>query len=209
MGNLGAVCRSADGRLRHTTACITLPSTALMLHHCLASLFWANLALYIKSPRIEQTPEPAKNLFTLLHSISPNRLSNTTWCMHPYLLLPYSLRLSAALGLGAVHCINTDTKRYRARKKRNSAGAEKWLDVRMWDSPSDCINTARAAGFHVVATHFDPEAVSIHDVDWTQPTAVVLGNERDGEASLFFLRGAVPERKGTLLSKVGCIFLLQ
>ncbi|DBA76390.1 TPA: hypothetical protein ACH3X1_010096 [Trebouxia sp. C0004] len=89
-------------------------------------------------------------------------------------------RSADALGLGAVHCINAESQRYRARKQRNSAGAEKWMDIRMWDSPASCIQTAQAAGYHVVATHFDPDAVSIHDIDWTQPTAVILGNEREG-----------------------------
>lgn len=93
------------------------------------------------------------------------------------------IRCSAALGLGAVHCINAESQRYRARKQRNSAGAEKWMDIRMWDSPVSCIQTAKAAGYHVVATHFDPDAVSIHDVDWTQPTAVILGNEREGDST--------------------------
>ena len=81
-----------------------------------------------------------------------------------------------------MHCINAESQRYRARKQRNSAGAEKWMDIRMWDSPASCIQTAKAAGYHVVATHFDPDAVSIHDVDWTQPTAVILGNEREGNS---------------------------
>lgn len=52
---------------------------------------------------------------------------------------------------------------------------------RMWDSPSACIADAKAAGYHVVATHMDASAIPMHAVDWTQPTAVILGNERDGE----------------------------
>lgn len=54
------------------------------------------------------------------------------------------------------------------------------MDVRLWDSATDCISSAKAAGYHVVATQFDAQAVSIHEIDWTQPTAVVLGNERAG-----------------------------
>ena len=54
------------------------------------------------------------------------------------------------------------------------------MDVRMWDTAASCIENAKASGYRVVATHFDPEAVSIHDVDWTQPTAILLGNEREG-----------------------------
>ncbi|KAL3153380.1 hypothetical protein ABBQ38_011719 [Trebouxia sp. C0009 RCD-2024] len=89
-------------------------------------------------------------------------------------------RSADALGLGALHCINAESQRYRARKQRNSAGAEKWMDVRMWDTAASCINNAKASGYRVVATHFDPAAVSIHDVDWTEPTAILLGNEREG-----------------------------
>lgn len=57
------------------------------------------------------------------------------------------------------------------------------MDVRMWDTAASCINHAKASGYRVVATHFDPAAVSIHDVDWTQPTAILLGNEREGRAT--------------------------
>lgn len=34
----------------------------------------------------------------------------------------------------------------------------------------------------MVVTHLTAEAVDIKDVDWTKPTAIVLGNEKDGEA---------------------------
>ena len=94
--------------------------------------------------------------------------------------LPHFSADVAALGLGAVHCINAESQRYRARKQRNSAGAEKWMDVRMWDAAASCISNAKASGYRVIATHFDSDAVTIHEVDWTQPTAIILGNEREG-----------------------------
>lgn len=51
----------------------------------------------------------------------------------------------------------------------------------MWDSASACIADAKAAGFRVVATHMNAASVGMHEVDWSQPTAIILGNERDGE----------------------------
>ena len=36
----------------------------------------------------------------------------------------------------------------------------------------------------MVVTHLTADAVDIKDVDWTKPTAIVLGNEKDGEALL-------------------------
>jgi tRNA (guanosine-2'-O-)-methyltransferase len=38
----------------------------------------------------------------------------------------------------------------------------------------------REMGYQVVATHLSPNAVDISSVDWTRPTAVVLGNEKEG-----------------------------
>lgn len=63
---------------------------------------------------------------------------------------------------------------------RTSGGAEKWLDVRLWRTSTDAILAAKAAGYRVVATHLREDAVDVRDVDWSVPTAVVLGNERAG-----------------------------
>lgn len=84
-----------------------------------------------------------------------------------------------ALGMGALHIINTSKHRYK-QSARNSAGAEKWLDVKSFESPMECINSAKAAGFQVVVTHLAEDAVDIKDIDWTLPTAIVLGNEKHG-----------------------------
>ncbi len=35
-------------------------------------------------------------------------------------------------------------------------------------------------GYQVVATHMRENSISIQEVDWTRPTAVVLGNEHEG-----------------------------
>lgn len=32
----------------------------------------------------------------------------------------------------------------------------------------------------VVVTHLRADAIDVRDVDWTRPTAIVLGNEREG-----------------------------
>lgn len=84
-----------------------------------------------------------------------------------------------ALGLGALHIINDSGHRYK-QSARNSAGAEKWLDIKVFKSAMECIDSAKAAGFQVVVTHLAEDAIDIKDVDWTLPTAIVLGNEKDG-----------------------------
>ncbi len=116
------------------------------------------------------------------------------------------------------------------QSRRSSAGADKWLDVQVFDSaevsaglsggsrafdvvagPShcraadcavhrpnfsrkavrlaalcshssqDCLLRAKRLGYQVVATHLRADAVDISQVDWTRPTAFVMGNEEKGE----------------------------
>jgi tRNA(Leu) C34 or U34 (ribose-2'-O)-methylase TrmL len=82
------------------------------------------------------------------------------------------------MGLGAVHAVVPGSK--LKQSKRTTAGAEKWLDVRLWDSTRDCLSAFRSAGYQIVTTHLSAASVNIQDVDWTKKTAFVLGNERDG-----------------------------
>ena len=153
--------------------------------------------------------------------------------------------LPAALGFGAVHCINNHEPDRFKQSRRSSAGSEKWLDVQVrrgarplftvhapcfwpqrpagrrpspqqppgsaapaaslpgaalaprsdllptnplpvrlspqvFDTTAECLGAAKAAGFQIVVAQLAPDAVPIGEVDWTRPTAVVLGNEKDG-----------------------------
>jgi hypothetical protein len=47
----------------------------------------------------------------------------------------------------------------------------------------DCLRHAKALGYQVVVTHLSPDAVDIANIDWTRPTAFVLGNEQRGEGA--------------------------
>ena len=68
----------------------------------------------------------------------------------------------------------------RRPARRQSQGADKWLDVRAFASPAAFAEAARAAGYRIACTHLSADAVPIAELDFTQPTALVLGNEKDG-----------------------------
>ena len=42
----------------------------------------------------------------------------------------------------------------------------------------------QACGFRVLVTQLTPTSVPIHDIDFTQPTAFILGNEVNGECRM-------------------------
>lgn len=66
---------------------------------------------------------------------------------------------TAALGLGAVHCVVNGTK-YK-QSQRTTAGAEKWLDVKVWTSTNECLGGLKKAGYQIVTTHLSDNSVTI------------------------------------------------
>lgn len=59
-------------------------------------------------------------------------------------------------------------------------GAEKWVRVRRFQDMESAQLGLRGEGFQLLAAHLDDSAVDFRSVDYTRPTAIVLGAERDG-----------------------------
>lgn len=87
-------------------------------------------------------------------------------------------RSAEAFGLYQVHLIELGEK--FKESARTTAGADKWVETTKWKSTRDCVLHLRAQGYKVVATHLSKDAKPIDAIDFTQPTALVLGNEKDG-----------------------------
>ncbi|XP_022774541.1 uncharacterized protein LOC111316725 isoform X2 [Durio zibethinus] len=91
-----------------------------------------------------------------------------------------TFRSADALGLQSVHVVSCDSsKRYR-ENRHVSMGAEKWLDIELWNSPKECFELLKSRGYRIATTHVGMDAVSIYDMDWSRPTAIVVGNENRG-----------------------------
>ena len=81
------------------------------------------------------------------------------------------------------HEAHDDGVRYKT-SERTTQGADKWLDVHHWPSPQPCIDHLKAQGYTLVVTHLDEASVPIDAIDFTQKTALVFGNERDGASEM-------------------------
>jgi tRNA (guanosine-2'-O-)-methyltransferase len=88
------------------------------------------------------------------------------------------MRTADGFGIQEFHVVDT-AGRYK-HSKRTAQGSEKWLDRRRWRRSADCIARLRAGGYRIVAAHLDDAAVPIGEIDFTIPTALVLGNELAG-----------------------------
>ena len=86
------------------------------------------------------------------------------------------LRTSEGLGYGAAWVIESEAQK---TSQRVTQGADKWVHIERFEKPSDCVHALKDEGIQVVATHLEG-AVPLQAVDFTRPTAIVFGNERDG-----------------------------
>lgn len=86
-------------------------------------------------------------------------------------------RTAEALGYQSMHVVESEEGFKEAN--RVTKGADQWLDVERYDTPEECIPVLQERGYRIVATDLEA-AVPIAEVDFTEPTAMVFGNEKDG-----------------------------
>lgn len=88
------------------------------------------------------------------------------------------MRTTEGLGFGELQIIESENEGFKAAN-RVTQGADKWLDTTRWKAPEPCVAQLRERGFQIIATSLEA-ATPLDDVDFTRPTALVFGNERDG-----------------------------
>ncbi len=89
------------------------------------------------------------------------------------------LRTCDAVGISKVHLLYTN-EAFPKLGKKSSASAKKWLDFQRHEDHSDLRQALKSRNMTIYATHIDPSARSIYEVDWTQPSAIIVGNEHRG-----------------------------
>lgn len=87
------------------------------------------------------------------------------------------MRSAEAFGVQPFHVIAGS--RFKL-SSRTTQGAEKWLDVHKWPTPGECAGYLKDHGYWLVATHVDDSSGALEDLDFTESTALVFGNEADG-----------------------------
>jgi len=61
-----------------------------------------------------------------------------------------------------------------------STRAEKWLRFNTYGSTEECLKAVKNLGYKIFATHLGEKSLPYTDLDYTQPVALVFGNESEG-----------------------------
>jgi tRNA (guanosine-2'-O-)-methyltransferase len=91
------------------------------------------------------------------------------------------IRSCDAVGISTIHVINTIApKPYRRLGKKTSAGSVKWVKTRKWKSVKECYDLLHSQGYKIYTTALGEKSQDLYELDLTQKTAMVFGNEHDG-----------------------------
>lgn len=88
------------------------------------------------------------------------------------------LRSCDAVGIGEVYAVNPTGG--IPTYNETSASADKWVNLTVHSDLSTSFETLRAKNMKVWAAHLSDDAVDYREIDYTQPTCILMGNEKRG-----------------------------
>ena len=123
------------------------------------------------------TPERLDRINTMLNHRQPD----LTVCMegvHKTHNLAAIVRTCDAIGVSDVHAV---WKNERMRVTGDSAaGSQNWVNVHNYSKTADAIAELKKQNMQVLVTNLSDTAVDFREIDYTKPTAIILGQEKFG-----------------------------
>ncbi|MCO4799605.1 MAG: tRNA (guanosine(18)-2'-O)-methyltransferase TrmH, partial [Colwelliaceae bacterium] len=118
------------------------------------------------------TPERLQRINAMLDHRQPD----LTVCMegvHKTHNLAAVVRTADAIGVSDVHAV---WKNERMRVSGGSAaGSQNWVDVHNYSSTSDAIAELKRQNMQILVTNLSDTSVDFREIDYTKPTAIILG----------------------------------
>jgi tRNA (guanosine-2'-O-)-methyltransferase len=90
------------------------------------------------------------------------------------------MRTCDAVGIQDLYVLNTKISKHKKWGARSSSSAAKWLTVHQYTEASLCFSELRKKYPLILTTHLASSAISLYNIDFTGPVALVFGNEHDG-----------------------------
>lgn len=90
------------------------------------------------------------------------------------------LRSCDAVGIYEVNLVYYGAQPFPQLGKQSSSSAKKWVDSKRHRSVKECFEYVRSQGMKIYTTHMSSDAVSLYDLDFSGPVALMFGNEHVG-----------------------------
>ncbi len=127
------------------------------------------------------TPERFQKLKKILQLRQPD-LTILSEDVHKTHNISALIRTSDAVGVGEIHAVSPGGE--LRRHHMVEGGSRKWVKIRLHKDIGSAIKHLKQSEYHLVAAHFSNNSVDYREIDYTRPTAILLGQEQDGVSAL-------------------------
>lgn len=125
------------------------------------------------------TPERKERLLTVLHKRQPDITVVLENVFDPHNISAV-MRTCDAVGIQEIFVLSNRVPPHKKWGFKSSSSAEKWLTVHQFTDPMACIKAVKMKYKRILTTHLSSDAIPMHDINFTDPIALVFGNEHDG-----------------------------
>ncbi|MFW7523652.1 tRNA (guanosine(18)-2'-O)-methyltransferase TrmH [Vibrio ostreicida] len=118
--------------------------------------------------------------YNRIQQVLKSRQADLTFCLedvHKPNNVSAVIRTADATGIHKIHAVWPNSIRTLSH---TSAGARNWVEVETHNTINDAVQTFKKQGMQVLVTNLSEQAVDFRHIDYTQPTAVIIGNEKVG-----------------------------
>ncbi|MEI6859620.1 MAG: tRNA (guanosine(18)-2'-O)-methyltransferase TrmH [Shewanella sp.] len=119
--------------------------------------------------------------FARINKMLDNRQPDLTLCLdkvHNTNNIAAVIRTADAVGIHQIHAVWPDIE---MRVSGNTAsGSQQWVKTIKHYHMHNAEQVFRTQGMQILATNLSEDAVDFRQIDYTCPTAIILGNEHDG-----------------------------
>ncbi len=125
------------------------------------------------------TPERRERLLSVLRKRQPDLTVVLENVFDPHNISAV-MRTCDAVGIQEIYVLTNKIPRHKKWGARSSSSAAKWLTVHQFESAEECFAALRKKYKKIYTTHLSSDAVSLHEIDFTESVALVFGNEHAG-----------------------------
>jgi len=123
------------------------------------------------------TPARYQKLVNTLNKRQPD-LTLLTEQIHKPRNIAALVRTSDAVGIHELHMVWPWGE--HTPYSGTAMGSDRWVDIVRHETMASGIGTLKSRGYKIYAAHLSPDSIDYRDVDFTQPCALLLGNEKKG-----------------------------
>jgi tRNA (guanosine-2'-O-)-methyltransferase len=125
------------------------------------------------------TPERFERLTSVLNKRQPDLTVVLENVFDPHNISAV-MRTCDAVGIQDIYILNTKIPPHKKWGAKSSSSAAKWLSIHQFTDATDCFTALRQRFKKIYTTHLSTDAVGLHELNLSEPVALVFGNEHSG-----------------------------